>query len=61
MDMRNEEVKTAAEIAEHFEVSRQSVYLWIEKGCPHYKGKGRHTVNIFLKIEEVERWLKSSK
>lgn len=40
--------KTVSEIAEHFDISRQTVYLWIKDGLKHEKrnqiGKKEHIV-----------------
>ncbi len=51
-------LSTVAEIANHFQVSRQTIYSWVEKGCPYYTGKGKHISNVFLSVQEVEEWIK---
>lgn len=56
MDTRSETTwLTVNGLADHFKMSRSTVYRWLDEGCPSHRPRGR----ALFDLTEVEAWIRS--
>lgn len=52
---------SAIELSERFEVTRQTVYNWVERGVPYYKTPKGVKMVLRFDLDEVEAWIEKQR